>query len=382
MFILLVSRGVPSPRDPQWGCFEKDQADALIALGHKVVVISVDSRFRWYYRKWGISRTTINKVVYYDSYFLPFRLLNLCGGQKFAYWVMRKQLDKLYNKVISEFGVPDVIFSHYLQKSFLALYLKQKYKIPMVAMEHWSVLAYEKLPDKVIALGKKTYHQVDTVIAVSSMLKKRLQQHFNVDAVVIPNVIGSDFRVVAPPIAHDKVKFVSIGNLIESKAYDILIAAFSMANLPKDSWQLDIIGAGDVKKTLLYQIKELGLNANINLLGGKTKKEIVDCLRKSDIFVLPSRSETFGVVYIEAMSQGLPVIATRCGGPEDIINDKNGLLVPVDDVDVLADAIKYMFDHYKQYDRKKIAEDCRNRFSPEVIGRQVEKVLYEVCKKV
>jgi len=55
MFIALISRGVPSKRDPQWGCFEKDQAEALAATGHKVVVISVDTRFRFYWRKLGIS---------------------------------------------------------------------------------------------------------------------------------------------------------------------------------------------------------------------------------------------------------------------------------------------------------------------------------------
>lgn len=382
MFVLLVSRGVPSLKDPQWGCFEKDQADALVALGHKVVVVSVDSRFRFVYRKWGTIRTTIDKVVYYDSCLLPFRVLSFCGGERFAYWVMRKQLDVLYKKVVDEFGSPDVIFSHYLPKSFLALHLKYKYKVPMVAMEHWSVLAYEKLPKKLLSLGVKTYHQVDAVIAVSSMLKKRLLQHFGVNAVVVPNVIGSDFRIMVSPISHERVKFVSIGNLIDCKAYDVLVNAFSVAKLPKDSWQLDIIGEGDIKKTLLQQIKELGLNANINLLGRKTKKEIVDCLGRSDIFVLASRSETFGVVYIEAMSQGLPVIATRCGGPEDIINDKNGLLVPVDDVNALAEAIKYMYMHYKDYDRANVAEDCQSRFSPNVVGRQVEKVLYEVCKKV
>lgn len=382
MFILLVSRGVPSPTDPQWGCFEKDQADALAALGHKVVVVSVDGRFRWYYRKLGVSKTNINNIEYFNSFFLPFKFLRILGGWRFAYWVESVQLELLYRQIVQLYGKPDVVYAHYLRNSYISLRIRQKYCIPVVAIEHWSVLGYEKLPDKVIALGKKTYHQVDAVIAVSSMLKKRLQLHFNIDAVIVPNVIGSDFRVVAPPIAHDKVKFVSIGDLIEGKAYDVLIDAFSMANLPKDSWQLDIIGAGDVQKTLLCQIKELGLNANINLLGRKTKKEIVDCLRRSDAFVLASRSETFGVVYIEAMSQGLPVIATRCGGPEDIINDKNGLLVPVNDVAALANAIKYMFEHYKQYDRKRIAEDCKNRFSPEVIGRQIEKVLHEACKKV
>ena len=71
MFIALISRGVPSKRDPQWGCFEKDQAEALVAVGHKVAVISVDSRFRLYWRKPGISHYRLNGIDYYDCFWVP-----------------------------------------------------------------------------------------------------------------------------------------------------------------------------------------------------------------------------------------------------------------------------------------------------------------------
>ena len=71
MFIALISRGVPSKRDPQWGCFEKDQAEALAATGHKVVVISVDTRFRFYWRKLGISHYYTNGIHYYDCFIVP-----------------------------------------------------------------------------------------------------------------------------------------------------------------------------------------------------------------------------------------------------------------------------------------------------------------------
>ena len=67
MFIALISRGVPSKRDPQWGCFEKDQAEALVAVGHKVAVISVDSRFRLYWRKPGISHYRLNGIDYLEK---------------------------------------------------------------------------------------------------------------------------------------------------------------------------------------------------------------------------------------------------------------------------------------------------------------------------
>ena len=76
MFILLISRGVPTKRDPQWGCFERDQANALRALGHKVVVVSVDTRFRLFYRKFGIKRTNLDGIDYFDCFIY---FLNRCA---------------------------------------------------------------------------------------------------------------------------------------------------------------------------------------------------------------------------------------------------------------------------------------------------------------
>lgn len=382
MFVLLVSRGVPTQRDPQWGCFERDQAEALVALGHKVVVISVDGRFRLYYRKIGRTMTIINGIKYYNSYLLPFKILSLLVGRRLAYGIQKRQLNGLYKKIVEKYGKPDVIFSHYLSNSYLALTLKQKYNIPIVAMEHWSVLAYDMLPTKAVELGKKTYIAVDAVIAVSSMLKRKLHQHFGVDALVVPNVIGPEFIYGNFHKHNDRntVKFISVGTLINIKAYDILVRAFHAAQLPKNSWQLNIIGAGQEMDNILNLIDEFKLIDNIHLLGRKTKQEIVEYLRDSDIFVLSSKSETFGVVYIEAMSQGLPVIATACGGPDDIINKSNGILVPVDDVQALAIALRQMFDGYNAYDKHAIAQYCHERFSPEIVGKQVEKILRSVCK--
>ena len=178
-----------------------------------------------------------------------------------------------------------------------------------------------------------------------------------------------------------KLVFVAIGRLIYGKGFDLLIAAFDKLKLTTDLWELNIIGAGEEHDNLQKQINEASLQNNIHLLGYKSKEEIISFLSKSDVFVLPSRSETFGVVYVEAMALGLPVIATVCNGPEEFVTKTDGLLIPVDDVDALADAIKYMFEHYDQYDRKRIAEDCKDRFSPKVIAQQLTHVFEQTIEE-
>ena len=68
MRVLLIVRGTPSKKDPQWGCFEKDQAEALRSYGHSVVCLSVDTRFRLSARRMGESHKTINGIDYYNSF--------------------------------------------------------------------------------------------------------------------------------------------------------------------------------------------------------------------------------------------------------------------------------------------------------------------------
>ena len=76
-----------------------------------------------------------------------------------------------------------------------------------------------------------------------------------------------------------------------------------------------------------------------------TRDKIAEILRASDCFVLPSKLETFGVVYIEAMACGVPVNATRCGGPESFVDDWNGALIAINDHEALVNSLKYMLEN-------------------------------------
>lgn len=382
MNICLISRGFPSKRDPQWGCFEKDQAEALANLGHKVVVISVDSRFRTYWRKLGITHYCINGIDYYDYFLIPGIFTRKLGGIWFNFFVKKKLLLKLFEYVVCKYGMPDLLYSHYLPNSYIALYLKEKYNLPLVAIEHWSQLNYSVLSDYVNWLGLCTYEKCDAVISVSESLKQRLFQYFHVDSTVVYNMVGSEFSKSYTKGCRDgKIRFVSTGSLLYGKGYDLLIAAFQRLKLPSENWSLTIIGDGQERFNLRKQIDLAGLSDNIYLVGKKDKQEIVEILSQSDVFVLPSRSETFGVVYIEAMMMGLPVIATACGGPEVFVRPSDGLLIPVEDIESLSNSILEMYLHYDRYDREKIARDCRARFSPEVIARQLTEVFKTVLNR-
>jgi len=89
----------------------------------------------------------------------------------------------------------------------------------------------------------------------------------------------------------------------------------------------------------------------------------------------------FGVVLIEALALGKPVISTRSGGPEDIVEEYNGLLVPVNNVEALADAMQYMVDNYYKFDQTEIQHRCYKKYSEESVGKALEELYWQVLKQ-
>lgn len=376
MRIFVISRGCPTPSDPTWGCFELDQAQALSQLGHEVVMLSVDTRTRLKWRKIGISEYTYGHVHAMDMFLLPY-------SYRIIGWQLRQKITaalllRLYDYACRKFGKPDILYSHYLFNTQLAVSIKQKYHVPLVGIEHWSALNIRPVPQWVRTMVNATYPHTDKVIAVSESLKQSINECHKVpDISVVHNMVGKEFTCV--PAAPHPFTFVATGRLVYGKGFDLLPVAFSKIkdSLP-DDWQMLIIGGGKERTSLQQQINLSGLQDHIRLLGQKTKAEIIPLLQHSDVFILPSRGENFSVAVLEALACGLPVISSVTGGIRECINSRNGLLFPVNDVDALTDAIQTMYVNRTDYNHSAIANDCQARFSPEVIARQLTGIFQQV----
>lgn len=381
MKILIIANGYPDRQSPQWGCFEKDQALALKTIGHDVTMMYVDRRFRTFWRKIGITkRKTEQGIFVYGMFYLP--LGWLCNKlsykihQKIVMWLF----DKLYQVYVKERGKPDIIYAHYIWNISFASVLKRKYGIPLVGLEHWSGLNKDELTSVARYWGNMAYSNVDKLIAVANPLRERILSHFKIDSVVIHNMIGEEFLNI--PIHEKKesgkISFISVGSLLPVKGYDILINAMSLATKELPSWSLIIIGEGPEHDRLQQLINNKGLSGQITLVGRKTKPEIIQYLNASSLYISSSRSENFSVSVLEALAVGLPVIATLCGGIKECINDSNGVLVPVENVLELSQALVIISSGLAKYDNKQISEDCLHRFAPHVIARQLTVVFEEV----
>lgn len=382
MKIFFVSRGWPSEREPQWGSFERDQALALKKLGHEIVVLSVDVRFRKYHRKYGITKDVHDNIPHYNIFAgsilgKPLRSISMPLHTK----VKQKLALYLFKRVVAQEGMPDAVYGHYLGGCSMALAIKSKYGIPAVGIEHWSRLGYAQIEKPVKKEALRTYPFMDTQIVVSTALRENIKKNIGVDTIVVNNMVGNEFFYKPIEQKEKKVRFVTTGNLLPVKGFDNLIEAFSRSGLPTDFWKLSIIGGGREHNNLQALINRLHLEQNIHLCGRMNREGVIEKLQTSDVYIMSSRSETFGVAAIEALACGLPVIATDCGGARDFIRKENGLICPINNVNKLADAILYMYKYCYDYNRAQIAEDCQKRFSSEAIGKQLEVIFEEVIRK-
>ncbi|MBQ4508890.1 MAG: glycosyltransferase [Paludibacteraceae bacterium] len=377
MFILMISRGIPTAREPQWGCFEKDQAEALAALGHKVVVASVDSRFRLTYRRLGITHQIINGIDYYNSFLIPGAVTDIFG-YKLTWAVKERQFRQIYKQIKAEHGKPDIICGEFSFCAYLGVRIKEEEAIPLVCVEHNGIFNEARLSPQTAFSARLAYNHTDRIIAVSKILQERIYHHLKKTSVVVNNMFGREFLCEDIPARSNKrINFVAVGTLGRVKGYDLLIKAFEKAELPDTGWSLTIVGDGSIKKALQQQIDEAHLHDRILLAGKKERLEVRDILLSSSVFLMPSRYENFSVALIEAQACGLPIIASDCGGARDCINVKNGIIVPVEDVTALTHAIEQMAAHIQDYDNKAIAAECRSRFSPEVIAGQLSGVFQD-----
>lgn len=131
---------------------------------------------------------------------------------------------------------------------------------------------------------------------------------------------------------------------------------------------------------LKEQIDNLGMNEQIFLLGEMDREKVKHQLQACDTFVLASANETFGVVYIEALACGKPVIGTRNGGAEWIINEDNGVLVDVDNEVQLADAMLKMVNNYNDYHKNEISRATISQYGEKPVTSRLN-LIYERCIK-
>lgn len=385
MKVIFVTRGWPTTTDPMSGNFEAVQAKALAKRGIDVAVL--------YLRKKSLAHLFESKAVVckkedgINVLSKTVSLTELPGvgitkNNRIDLWLRQRAFCRLYEYYKKIFGDADLIHAHFINQACDCKKVLEKYYVPFVITEHWSKMNQASL-DGNLAILSEGYKWADKIISVSQALADSLKEKFGVESQVIHNMVSDSFFVKSPvdptPNKEKFIKFISVGSLIDGKGFDLIIRALCNCK-HLDKCQVSIIGGGPEEANLKAMIEECHLQDKVFLLGKKTPEEVSALMASSDCFILTSRRETFGIVYIEAMAKGKPVIATICGGPESFVNESNGILIPIEDVEATTKAMDYMVENLGKYDSEAISRYCYENFSEEFISKKIIAVYQEAIE--
>ena len=202
------------------------------------------------------------------------------------------------------------------------------------------------------AIISGTYPMADRVLAASRDVKVGLEElgvpkHL-VDIAHNPVEVPPNRGREARTLGTRPAIITTVGRLVDLKDHSTLVRAFALLRKGREA-TLQIVGTGPNKERLIALAAELGVADDVHLLGWRDDPYSV--LQGSDIFALSSTTEGFGIVLIEALACGLPVVSTDCkGGPREILEDgRSGLLVPVGDPQSMATAFLRLLDDRDLY---------------------------------
>lgn len=268
---------------------------------------------------------------------------------------------------------PDVVVSFLTKTNVLVLAATRGLKVPVVISERNNPLRQHAngiWPMLIRLLGRRARSIVMQTDAALAALPSELRGR----ATVIPNPAVIPAGLERSP--GDGSRLVAVGRLERQKGFDLLIQAFHRARIARPGLTLSIFGEGPERSSLEQQIHRLGISDRVALLGVTGKP--CAWVEHGDIFVLSSRFEGFPNVLIEALSAGFPSVAFDCPwGPSSIIVDgRNGILVPAEDVDAMAAGIVQLAGDAALRERYSLAaRTSMDRFSPRVVFGQWDQVL-------
>lgn len=373
----------PDNYNPVGEVFFRDQAEALAHHGHKVGVIAiVPVTIKWILKKkmlrFGLETFKRNCVT---TFLFSFPVLPKTERIK---QLLRKWIGlALYKRYVKSHGRPDIQHVHTFIAGGLAIEIEKRYGVPFVITEHSSGFEARMYSRFQMALAAKVFHKSRANIAVSRYFSESLSTLFSVSFIYIPNVVDTDFFNLSSGNNSDrKIRLLSIGNLIPWKQFDLLLNAFKIVCDRHFDASLVIGGDGPERGNLEKLAVELGIGQKVRFAGRLDRDQVRKEMQNCDIFVLTSKFETFGVVLIEAMACGKPVVSTRSCGPESIITDPAyGEFVDGNAESVAAGLIK-VISRIESYDKNIIRLNAVNNFSRRAVTARLSEVYSEVCSRV
>ena len=385
MKILVITTWFPNPVEPIKCIFTRNILKAQISFtDFQFIVISpipffpkaLSSLFNGRFGRLSkielIEQLDNETIIYRPKYFKLPRQLSRYFDWYFYYKAVLKTIKNSYL-------IFDLIHVHGLYPDSYAGYkISKYYNVPFVCHVHDSYITdlFKSFKNKLLISLTSSQKIIAVSEFQSNQLKKILPNNSNI--VVINNGVNlHNFTLTETNLSRNKGVFV--GNLIETKGIYVLLEALSIMLKNDVIFYLDVFGTGELSKCKEYST-HLEISDLVNFKGIIDNESLPQAFTQYDFLILPSFYETFGIVLVEAMACGLPVIATNVAAIPEIVNSEDfGILVEPNDAYCLAEGIKIAMK--KDWNPKEIRAHAAN-YTIENTAVSIGKVYDEVLSNI
>ena len=335
-----------------------EQAKALRAQGHDVTVIScvgvmpLMEKFRPALAETDKKTPQKDVVDGIPVYFPRCLTLGNAGEKAIGGWLLYRAALPIAQKLHREKPF-DIVHAHMLPRDGHAgLLTARALGVPVALTVHGTDIFHYFIPGREPwKRNIRIARDVDALMAVSNLLMSRVAPYRGEGKLsrVVQN--GVDLSLVPTNEKKKPRSVISVGTLKARKCMDRTLEAFARLADEYPDATLTIVGIGEMEGQLRARIGQLGLQSRVTLTGGLPHEEVLRRMAQSDLFVLPSWGEGYGIVYIEAMAAGCIAVGAKDEGIADTITDgENGFLVPAGGIDETERVMRQVFAHPERYE--------------------------------
>jgi glycosyltransferase involved in cell wall biosynthesis len=371
---LTYSKQFPNPAEPARGLFVAEQVRAAVGAVSWSVIAPVPrtSRLlaRFLPRPFVPPRSAFDGLeVRHPAYHvLPRRLRYTHVGRSMA-----AASESDFASVV-EHERPSFVHVHTLYPAGAAgRLLARRHGLPYVVTVHGSDLYSNITRPAWKAEIEPVVRDAAAVVCVSEPLARDTVALLGADparTLVIPNTFDTgSFTVRETPLSAETL--LSVGRLVDVKGHRVLIEALALLAPDRPDLRLRVVGEGPERDSLEALAARLGVADRVTFLGALDRERLAAEYRSADLFVLPSLREGFGVVLLESLASGTPVVATASGGPQGIVGPAEGELAEPGHADSLASAIGRALERIDSFDPAALSLGVHERYGPESVGKQL-----------
>lgn len=359
MRVVVLPSWYPSYLDDPGGIFFREQAFALARAGLKVEVIAPRRHsVRRLFRRESPLVVDHNLTESRCSY------LGVPRVDRADHWLWRRVASSLYSDYLRRNGPPDILHAHSLYPAgMFAVHLPAGARI---LTEHLSTLLGPQGPELALR-ASSAMRSFEVRIAVGQHLADTMERLAPDGGkwIHLPNMVDTEF-FKPTRFRPERLRVLTISNLTRRKRIDWIIRAFDSAACNTNA-ELHIAGDGEDRSRLERLASQLNSAPRIRFMGSLSRARVREQLDQCSFLALASAHEPFGVVLLEAMAMGRPVLATACGGPAAIVTDRTGILTNVSEFSDFAIGMQCLIDRLGEYSSDTVRELCIERFGERAV---------------